>query len=132
MIQSIDPTSPVPISEQIAEGVRFEIAGGRLATGERLPSVRGLAKDLLVNPNTVAKVYRDLERDGILRAKPGSGVFVARGAADRCRRLSQAAVRGAIAAAVAKGLAAGLAGAEIEALLFDCLVEAKAVSHERS
>ena len=62
----------MPVSEQIAEQVRFAIAAGRLGAEDRLPSVRALARDLLVNPNTVAKVYRDLERDGILRTRPGS------------------------------------------------------------
>ena len=132
MLRSIDPTSPVPVSEQIAEGIRFEIAAGRLATDEKLPSVRGLAKELLVNPNTVAKVYRDLERDGILRAKPGSGVFVAKGAMNRCRRTSHAAVREALRTAVTKALAAGLGGTEIEKVLMESLDRAGTVTHERS
>ena len=77
MILRIDPTGAVPVSEQIAEQIRFAIATGRLEPDEKLPSVRALARDLLVNPNTVAKVYRDLEREGILRTRPGSGAFVA-------------------------------------------------------
>lgn len=114
---TIDPKSTVPVSEQIAEGIRFAIARGRLVAGERLPGVRTLARDLLVNPNTVAKVYRDLERDGVLRTRSGSGAFVADRATARCRRTSRAAARAALEAAIAKGLAAGLDPNEIEELI---------------
>jgi GntR family transcriptional regulator len=127
----IDPTAAVPVSEQIAEQVRFAIGAGRLATGERLPSVRGLARDLLVNPNTVAKVYRDLEREGVLRTRPGSGVFVAEDATAVCRRESLAAVRGAFRAAADKALAAGLDEVEMRDLLADCLTTKTETTHER-
>lgn len=125
MLWTIDATAAVPVSEQIAEQIRFAIADGRLAAKEKLPSVRGLARDLLVNPNTVAKVYRDLEREGILRAKPGSGVFVAEGAARPCRKESRKAVEAAIRAAVEKGTAAGLDPAEIRELVQECLEKEK-------
>ena len=128
---SIDPTAAVPVSQQIAEGIHFAIATGQLAAGERLPSVRALARELLVNPNTVAKVYRDLEREGILRTRPGSGVFVGRGAKARCRRESIGAVRQAVRAAVSKGRAAGLERKEIVKLVRNCLEEAGAMKHER-
>ena len=124
---TIDPTAAVPVSEQIAEGIHFAIATGQLAAGDRLPSVRGLARELLVNPNTVAKVYRDLEREGTLRTRPGSGVFVGEGAARRSRRASLGAVREAVRAAVAKGRAAGLERKEIVKLVRKCLEEAGAV-----
>lgn len=118
---AIDPRLATPISEQIAEQIRFAVADGRLAAGERLPSVRGLAKDLLVNPNTVAKVYRDLEREGVLRTKPGSGAFVADGSAEICRERSFAAVKAALRLAVEKGVAAGLEPQEIERTVAECL-----------
>ena len=127
MLRSIDPTSPVPVSEQIAEGIRFEIAAGRLATGEKLPSVRGLAKELLVNPNTVSKVYRDLEREGVVRTRSGSGVFVAPRAKPLCRKASVAAVRAAVMSAVEKGLAAGLDAQALSHVVDACLEEAGAI-----
>ncbi len=131
MLLEIDPAAATSVSEQMAEQIRFAIATGRLGSSERLPSVRGLARDLLVNPNTVAKVYRDLEREGILRTRPGSGVFVAERAALRCRRKSREAVRRAVREAVAKGRAAGLGVREIREMLRECLDEEKVGNHAR-
>ncbi|MFT7618745.1 MAG: GntR family transcriptional regulator [Planctomycetota bacterium] len=79
-----NPKSSVPVSEQIARSIRARISSGRLNEGEKLPSVRAFAAELLVNPNTVAKVYRELEREELLVARPGSGVTVAIGARERC------------------------------------------------
>jgi len=56
----VDPKAPTPPSEQIADQVRFAVAGGRLSPGDKLPSVRRLASEALVNPNTVARAYREL------------------------------------------------------------------------
>jgi GntR family transcriptional regulator len=128
---TIDPTAAVPVSEQIAEAIRFAIATGRLAKGERLPSVRGLARTVLVNPNTVAKVYRDLEREGVIRTRPGSGAFVAERALARCRKASRGVVTAAVRAAVEKGRAAGLPENEILKLTRECLEEAGANTHGR-
>ena len=77
---SIDPKADQSPSEQLVQQVCFAVASGTLAEGERLPSVRTLAVDASVNPNTVGKAWRDLERMGVLDSRPGDGVFVARGA----------------------------------------------------
>jgi GntR family transcriptional regulator len=77
MFDNINAKSAVPIYRQITDQIRWRVAAGRLAPGEKLPSVRDLASFLLVNPNTVAKVYRDLERDGLLETRRGEGTFVA-------------------------------------------------------
>lgn len=81
MLHSIDPKSAFPIHRQIAEQIRRGVAAGLLLPGDQLPSVRELAAHLLVNPNTVAKVYRDLEREGLLETRRGQGTFIAAGAA---------------------------------------------------
>ena len=81
MIDRIDPKSALPIYRQITDGIRRSVAAGILAPGEKLPSVRDLATRLLVNPNTVAKVYRDLERDGLLDTRRGDGTYVSADAA---------------------------------------------------
>ena len=73
----VDPSSHTPIYEQVTSQIRALVAGGRLPAGERLPSVRGLAERLLINPNTVARAYRELERDGVVVSRQGHGVFVA-------------------------------------------------------
>jgi GntR family transcriptional regulator len=72
-----DSTSRTPIYRQLLDQVREAVARGRLAPGERLPSVRQLSKQLVVNPNTIARAYTELERLGILNTRPGLGVFVA-------------------------------------------------------
>jgi GntR family transcriptional regulator len=65
------------ISRQIVDGVRLRIATGELKVGEAVPSVRGLAQQLLVNPNTVAKAYAELTAEGWLESRQGLGLFVA-------------------------------------------------------
>ena len=74
---SIDTKSGVPFYRQIIEQVKFAIARGDLTTGDRLPTVRQLAVDLSINPNTVIRAYRELEIAGVLDTQQGSGTFVA-------------------------------------------------------
>ena len=73
-----DSAAKSPIYRQLMEQIREGVARGRLQTGERLPSVRQLSKDLVVNPNTSARAYTELEREGVLHTRPGLGVFVAK------------------------------------------------------
>ncbi len=73
----IDPRSPVPLGEQVRLGLRRAIAEGELAVGDQLPPVRQLAGDLGVNLNTVARAYRELEREGLVKAARGRGTVVA-------------------------------------------------------
>jgi GntR family transcriptional regulator len=85
----------VPIFRQIVDQVRSAVAGGRLAVGDKLPSVRTLADRLLINPNTVAKAYHDLLRDGVIESRHGLGAFVAKRRSiytktERARRLAAA------------------------------------------
>jgi GntR family transcriptional regulator len=68
---------PRPISRQIVDGVRMAVATAELAVGAQLPSVRGLAQQLGVNPNTVAKAYAELAAEGWLESRQGLGLFVA-------------------------------------------------------
>src|SRR5438034_11482307 len=73
----LNPKSGVPIYRQIQDQIRYGIASGLLNPGEQLPTVRALAVELSVNPNTVIKAYSELEREGILTTEQGSGTFVA-------------------------------------------------------
>jgi GntR family transcriptional regulator len=88
----IDIASREPIYLQIVQQVREQIARGEVRPEERLPSVRRLSQDLVVNPNTIARAYTELEREGTLVSRPGLGMFVARPRNDLtkaacCRRL---------------------------------------------
>jgi GntR family transcriptional regulator len=68
--------SNTPIYKQITDQVRMAVASGRLSVADQLPSVRALAEELVVNPNTVARAYADLAREGIIEARQGRGVFI--------------------------------------------------------
>src|SRR5438105_4076806 len=72
----IDTQDPTPIYAQLDRAIRFAIVTGRLREGDRLPTVRQLAVDLRVNANTVARVYAELERAGVLETRRGAGTFV--------------------------------------------------------
>jgi GntR family transcriptional regulator len=75
-IFSLSPSHPMPLHAQLTRAIQFAIATGKLKVGEQLPTVRQLAVDLRVNANTVAKVYAELERNGILETRRGVGTFV--------------------------------------------------------
>ncbi len=72
----IDPNHPTPLYAQLERSIRFAIAIGKLGIGEQLPTVRQLAVDLRINANTVARVYTELERAGVLETRRGVGTFV--------------------------------------------------------
>ena len=72
----INPADPMPLYAQLTRAIRFAVATGRLRIGEQLPTVRQLAVDLRINANTVAKVYAELERSGIVETHRGVGTFV--------------------------------------------------------
>lgn len=95
---SISPSSEIPIYRQIVQHIRRSIASRHLALGEQLPSVRALAESLVVNPNTVARAYQELMRDGLIESHSGVGVFVSErreifSEEERKRRLGHALVQ---------------------------------------
>lgn len=75
-VLTVDPRSGVPIYLQIIEQVKRSVALGVLGGGEQLPTVKQLALDLTVNPNTIARAYRELEREGVIETSVGRGSFV--------------------------------------------------------
>jgi len=76
MMFTVDPADPTPLYAQLDRGIRAAIVAGQLRPGDRLPTVRQLAVDLRINANTVAKVYAELERAGVLATQRGIGTFV--------------------------------------------------------
>lgn len=83
----IDPSNRLPIYRQLGNQLREAVARGKVQPEERLPSVRELSRELVVNPNTIARVYTELEREGILNTRPGLGVFVAAPKAELTKRV---------------------------------------------
>jgi GntR family transcriptional regulator len=75
---SVNTGSNTPIYKQITDQVRLAVAVGKLAVDDPLPSIRALAERLVINPNTVARAYADLAREGLIESRAGRGVFVAR------------------------------------------------------
>lgn len=73
---TVDPRSSTPIYEQIIHAIKTSILKGMLLPGDRLPSVRGLSKELIVNPNTVSKAYTELERQKVIHTQKGRGTYV--------------------------------------------------------
>lgn len=93
---ALDLHSGVPVYRQIIDQVRSGVASGSLTAGDQLPTVRQLAVDLAINPNTVLRAYRELELGGLLETHQGTGTFVAnkkveKNSAGRDRRLTQMA-----------------------------------------
>lgn len=76
----------VPVYVQLVSQIKYLVSSGRLAAGEQLPPVRKLAEQLVVNPNTVARAYRELESEGVVTCRRGAGVFVADGVSPLARR----------------------------------------------
>ena len=113
--------SSLPPYVQIVEQVRQALLGGMLRPGDRLPTVKEVVRSLAINPNTVLKAYRDLEREGLVEGRQGVGTFVTR-RPDGPSPTDQAALRRALATWVAKAQRAGLADGDIESMVRSVLV----------
>jgi GntR family transcriptional regulator len=108
MLLRPNPSSGVPIYLQLMEQVKHGIETGALRPGEQLPGIRPLAEELVINPNTVAKAYRELEHEGVIELRHGAGAFVAGNArakkATDTLRAGQAIVAAAVERLRARGL----------------------------
>jgi GntR family transcriptional regulator len=85
MFFDVDPSNGVPIYEQVVRQVVYAVAAEALRSGDLVPSVRELARELTINPNTVARAYRQLQDDGILASMRGTGLAIAPDALGKCR-----------------------------------------------
>ncbi len=107
-LSSINIRSSVAVYVQIENQVRFAIASGDLKAGDQLPSVRELSERLGVNPNTIAKAYRDLEVMGLLYTRRGMGVFIDKGVERKCIEACRREVVGRVHEVVAEAKASGM------------------------
>ena len=108
MICHIDPTNGIPIYEQIVRHVIFAVANRSLLVGEHVPSVRELAAQVAVNPNTVSRAYRELQTDGVLTPIRGTGLAVAADAQQLCGVQRQEMIRSRIRSVLAEALRSGI------------------------
>jgi GntR family transcriptional regulator len=112
----VDVRSAVPPYQQIAQQVRLALRMGTLRVGDQLPTVREVVAATAINPNTVLKAYRDLEREGLIEARPGQGTFV-RGLPPGPPPGTHARLRRSLARWVREARAAGLDNESMESLL---------------
>ena len=119
---SVDPHAGSPIYVQLTEQIKRAIAIGALRPGEGLPTVRGLAVDLKLNPNTVARVYRDLEREGVISTAPGRGSFVREnGVVAEARRAATDTTRHALDNVIREARSTGVTLDEVRSLTEDSI-----------
>ncbi len=116
MLEEIDVHSTVPVYTQIEKQVQFAIAAGRLRSEDRLPSVRELSERLGINPNTVAKAYRDLQLMGWVSARRNMGIFVTKNCEERCKEDCRRRVVEELFQVVSEAKAAGMDEKEIGGL----------------
>ncbi|MGA8099832.1 MAG: GntR family transcriptional regulator [Candidatus Cybelea sp.] len=121
-VLTVDPRSGVPIYLQIIEQVKRSVALGVLQVGEQLPTVKQLAMDLTVNPNTVARAYRDLEREGVIETSPGRGSFVRANGVTEAPKVAAEIGRDALDVALREAKSVGL-GREQVRELFEAALE---------
>lgn len=114
---TIQPDDPEPLGDQIVFRILYAIARGVYRPGDKLPTVRDVAARLRVNPNTVSKAYRDLERDGILVSRRGTGVFVHESAYETALERRQSLILQRLERAAGEALDAGLEDDEIQSVL---------------
>ena len=111
-----NPSSGVPIYLQLMEQVKHAVETGALRPGEQLPGIRPLAEELVINPNTVAKAYRELEHEGVIELRHGAGAFVSANAPAKKVTDSVRAGKTIVASAVERLRARGLSDDEIRRL----------------
>ena len=114
VVLTVDPRSGVPIYLQLIEQVKRSVALGILQAGEQLPTVKQLALDLTINPNTVARAYRDLERDSVIETAPGRGSFIrSNGTSDSNSAAASDIARNVLDAAVREAKSVGLTRTDV-------------------
>ncbi|MEQ8201029.1 MAG: GntR family transcriptional regulator [Syntrophomonadaceae bacterium] len=119
----IDPRSSTPIYLQLVHGVKEAVARGILLAGDRIPTVREMASELMLNPNTVAKAYQRLEQDGIIETMRSRGTFVAKGAVRRDTEQNRKKLTELMQAMLVEAFHLGISHDELQTFFMDSLRE---------
>jgi len=117
MFFKINPSNGVPVYEQVSRQIMFAVASGALGPGEMIPSVRELARELAINPNTVARAFRDLQDQSILQTVRGTGVEVSKGAKAKCINARTRVIRERLRDVFAEARQSQLGDDEIQAIV---------------
>jgi len=127
VIFRLNPSSGVPRYLQLIEQVRHAVETGALRAGEQLPTIRQAAIDLVMNPNTVVRAYRELEREGVVELRHGSGAFIKESAGSRARVMKKA--QGVLDSAIERLAAMGLTEDEMRRVFENELTQLTAETH---
>ena len=117
MFFHIDPAGGLAIYDQVVRQVKFAVAGGVLKPGNLVPSVRELARELAINPNTVARAYQQLQADGVLQSVRGMGLEVTAAAVKHCRSQRQKLIQTRVRQALSEARQSGLEQGELQQLV---------------
>ena len=115
----INPSSGVPIYLQLMEQIKHAVDIGAIRKGEQLPTIRKVAEELAMNPNTVAKAYRELEYEGFIEVRHGSGAFVTEPKTSSAKIAQIRKAGEVLRHAMEKGTALGLSGSELRRVFED-------------
>ena len=132
MFLHVDPANGLAIYDQIVRQIKFAVANGALPVGEMTPSVRELARELAVNPNTVARAYQQLQTERVLDSVRGLGLAVAAGAPKRCRSERLELIAQRIREVLVEAQHSGLDAAEIRRIIDDQLASLPSSSSDSS
>ena len=116
MFFQINPSNGVPVYEQVCRQIMFAVASGSLRPGELIPSVRQLARELAINPNTVARAYRQLQDQEVVESVRGTGMSIAQGARSVCRSQRTRVLRQRMSQIIDEARQSQLEDSEIEKL----------------
>lgn len=116
MFLHIDSNNGLAVYDQIVRQIKFSVAEGALAVGDLVPSVRELARELTINPNTVARAYRQLQDDEVLESVRGTGLVVSTGARKTCLAARQRLIRARLRDVLLEAHHGGLDAEQIESL----------------
>jgi GntR family transcriptional regulator len=130
MLLHVDVRNGLAVYDQIVRQVKFAVADGALRSGELVPSVRELARELAINPNTVARAYRQLQDDGVLETVRGTGLSIAAAARRQCQAERTKLIRARLRLVLEEALNSGLDADDIAALMQDELATARRNKHK--
>ena len=117
MLIRIDPSNGLAIYEQVVRQIKYAVADGAMREGELAPSVRELARDLAINPNTVTRAYQQLQADEILESIRGTGLAVRKRAVDRCRKQRHQLIQSRLRSVLLEAKQSGLPAQELRDLV---------------
>jgi GntR family transcriptional regulator len=130
MFLHVDVRNGLAVYDQIVRQMKFAVADGALRSGELVPSVRELARELAINPNTVARAYRQLQEDGVLEPVRGTGLSIAAAARRQCQAERTKLIRARLRLVLEEAFNSGLDGDDIAALMQDELATARRSKHK--